>query len=138
MHLCMSFALQQKITLEQKLFGTFTLESLGTCPKCGHTLTEHEILNGFSDDPHDFKTACPVCGENFLSNLIVKDNETEESRELEPITFMCSDQTLEAMRDIIKERGRIGITYLGKYNRQLFYNMVKHFGSYAKALQMLN
>lgn len=134
----MSFALRQKITLEQKLFGIFKLESLGTCPKCWYTLTEKEILNGFSDDPYDFKTACPICGENFLSNLIVKDKETGENKELEPITFMCPDQTLEAMRDIMKERGRIGITYLRKNNRQLFYNMVKHFGSYAKALQMLN
>lgn len=126
----------QKLTLEQKFFGRFTMASLATCPKCGHILTEKEIMSGFGDDPYDFKTACPKCGNNFLSNLIIKSSEKE--KEPEPVVFMCRIQTLEAMSDIIKERGRIGISYLGKNNRQLFYNMVKHFGSYTKALQNLN
>lgn len=139
MRLLLSCELRQspKLTLEERFFGNFMSLSLAICPSCDYCLSDNEILDGFSNDPYDFKTTCPKCNSKFLANLIIKDKKTGEEKEATPVILMCEVQTVEAMRVIIKERGQIGISYLGKNNRQLFYNMIRHWGSYKRALANL-
>jgi CRISPR/Cas system CMR-associated protein Cmr1 (group 7 of RAMP superfamily) len=129
---------EQKLNLEQKVFGNIITVSQGICPICNHQLSDKEILKGFSKDPYDFNTTCPKCGKRFLSYLIIKDKETEEKKETVPVVFMCQEQTLHAMKEIKEKKGKIGVAYLGKNNRQLFYNMIRHWGTYKSAIQMLN
>ena len=124
-----------KLTIQQKHFGDFVSESLGRCPKCKHLLDDKEIRAGFSEDPRDFRTTCPKCGEKFLAHLIIKDPVTDKKKEVEKIVFMCPAQTLSAMKKLLATRGKIGIAYLAKHNRQLYYNMVRHWGCYEKAYQ---
>ncbi len=139
MMLSMSFnqRQEQKLSLKQKVFGDFISTSHAICPACNNQLSDDEIRAGFSNDPHNFDTTCPKCGRKFLSHLIIKDKETGKEKETEPVIFMCEAQTLYAMRHLKEERGKIGITYLGKNNRQLFYNMVRHWGSYERAIQQI-
>ncbi|HCB51942.1 TPA: hypothetical protein DEP21_05270 [Patescibacteria group bacterium] len=128
----------QKLSLKQKVFGNFISISRAICPNCNHQLDDNQIIAGFSNDPYDFHTTCPKCRKKFLSYLIIRDSETNEEKELTPIVFMCKVQTLQAMKTIKEKRGKIGISYLGKNNRQLFYNMIRHFGTYGNSISMLN
>ena len=134
--LSLSCRQEQKISLNQKYFGDFVSTTLGLCPKCGHKMITEEIIAGFSESSTDFRTTCPICGEKFLSYLIIKDKLGNE-REAEPVVYLCRPQTLFAMEEVKKDRGRIGIAYLAKNNRQLFYNMIRHFGTYEKAMLSL-
>jgi len=129
-----SVRLEQKITLRQKHFGDFICTTNAVCPDCKRIVNTEEIMAGFSDNPYDFNTTCPNCKKRFLSHLIITDKETGKGKELFTVVFMCQAQTLEQMKIIKKERGRIGIAYLAKHNRHLFYNMIKHWASYEKAL----
>lgn len=151
MNLSQSFGQEQSLELEQRLslsqrqmlsFGDFTTTSYGKCTKCGHELTEKEILAGFSDDPYDFRTTCPKCEEKFLSNLMIKrddDKDVNSGKEkFEQVTFMCPNQTLNQMKTVKDARnGRIGITYLADHDRQLFYNIIRHWGTYENGLEAL-
>ncbi|MFA6355071.1 MAG: hypothetical protein WCW65_01445 [Candidatus Paceibacterota bacterium] len=129
---------EQRISLKQKYFGDFISVPSALCPKCGHKLNTKEIIAGFSESPIDFNTTCSVCGEKFLSYLIIKDKESGKEKETEPVIYMCRAQTLFAMEEIKKNRGKIGIAYLAKNDRQLFYNIIRHFGAYEIAIQNLS
>jgi len=137
MFLGLACKLEVKLKLVQDYFGDFISTPHGVCPNCKHELSSDEILAGFSTNPYDFNTTCPKCEEKFLSHLIITDKKTDKEKELTPVIFMCQAQTLQEMETIKKERKRIGIAYLGKNNRQLFYNMVRHWGSYEKAIQQI-
>ncbi len=121
---------KDKIT---RFFGDFTSTPLAVCPSCKHELTDEEIRKGFSTDPLDFNTTCPKCGTRFFASLII----SVDGRVVEQITYFCPDQTLHQMKTIKVERGRIGIVYLGKHDRQLFFNIVRHFRTYNQGLKRL-
>jgi hypothetical protein len=127
--------LEQKLSLKQKHFGDFVSIATGICTNCVYELSPEEILAGFSSNPLDFFTTCPKCGQKFLSHLIITEKSTGEEKETEPVIFMCEAQTLHAMREIKNKRGRIGIAYLAKNNRQLFYNMVRYWATYELAME---
>ena len=129
--------LEQKHSLKQMHFGDFTSTATGVCPKCKYELSSDEIIVGFSSSPTDFFTTCPKCQQRFLSHLIIKAKSTGEEKETERVVFMCEAQTLHAMKEIKDKRGRIGIAYLGINNRQLFYNMIRHWATYEAAMKVL-
>jgi hypothetical protein len=128
---------EHRLSLAQLYFGNFVSTPNGICPKCNHVLSTDEILKGFSASPTDFNTSCPKCGEKFLSHLIITDKETGKEKETMSVTFLCSAQTLHKMKIAKAKRGKIGIAYLSKYDRPLFYNMVRHWGTYEKAMDVL-
>ena len=131
--------LTQKLTIKQSqllYFGDSVSTPKGICPNCKHELNEDEIRAGFSDDPKELRTTCPKCQERFLAHLIIefKDGETAT----EQVVFLCPVQTLDQMRAIKEKRGRLGIKFLSEHDRQLFYNLIRHWGAYDKALKAMN
>ncbi|MCX6745868.1 MAG: hypothetical protein NTX00_02490 [Candidatus Parcubacteria bacterium] len=130
--------LKQRLSLKQQIslyFGHFITTPRGICPNCGHKLSERQIKKGFSADPQEFRTTCPKCGHKFFANLII--NHKNGSNRVENVYYICPIQTLNQMRQIKEKRGYLGITYLAKKNRQLFYNIIKHFGTYPLGLKAL-
>lgn len=130
--------LRQSLSLKQYIemnFGNFISKPEAICPECGHRLKKKEIIEGFSDNPHELRTTCPKCGHQFLATLIISNPDSKE--EIETVSFICPVQTLEKMSEIKKQRGRLGVTYLAKNNRELFYNMIRHWGTYPKAIKAL-
>ncbi len=134
----LSLSLRQRLSLKQQIsfhFGNFITTPRGVCLKCGHKLSEKQIKKGFSDDPQEFRTTCPKCGHRFLAHLII--THKNGRNQTENVVYMCTVQTLEQLKQIKEKRGRIGIAYLAKKNRQLFYNIIRHWGSYPLGLQAL-
>jgi len=128
----LSLSLKQRITQH---FGNFITTPRGVCPKCEHKLSEKQIKKGFSNDPQEFRTTCPKCGHRFLAHLII--THKNGRNQTENVVYMCTVQTLEQLQQIKEKRSRIGIAYLSKQNRQLFYNIIRHWGSYPLGLQAL-
>jgi hypothetical protein len=100
------------------------------------TLNEKDIRAGFSDNPQELRTTCPKCQKKFLANLIIEFQDGEKKTEI--VNFICPEQTLDQMKSIKQSRGCLGIKFLSEKNRQLFYNMIRHWGTYNKALQAMN
>ena len=133
-HQDQSCKLTQK-QLQIQLFDDFIITPHANCTNCNHHLNNDEIIAGFSENPIDFTTKCSKCGTRFLSSLII--NFVNKEAKVEKVTYMCLNQTLHAMKTLKQKRGRLGIKYLAKNDRQLFYNIIKHFGRYANAIAAL-
>lgn len=128
----LSLALKQRQTLH---FGNFVSVPQGICPNCKHKLSEKQIKAGFSEDPQEFRTTCPKCFHRFLANLII--TRRNGQKKTETVIYLCPHQTLFQMEGIKEKRGRIGIAYLAKKDRQLFYNIIRYWGSYSLGLKAL-
>lgn len=130
--------LGQKLTLKQAVslyFGDFVSTPKGICPECQHQLNEKEIMAGFSENPAEFRTTCPKCKTRFLAHLIITHKGGEKV--VEEVAFLCPVQTLDKMRAIKEKRGRLGVKFLAQNDRQLFYNMIRHWGAYDEALKAM-
>ena len=114
-------------------FGHFQYEEVAVCPTCRHGLTADEIEAGFTTNVFDLTTGCPVCQTRFLAHLII----SVDGEETERVHYICPDQTLQQMKELLAEQGEIDITYLALYNRQLYYNIVAHFGDFRSGLLKL-
>jgi len=129
--------LKLQINLKQRIeinFGDFVSRPKAHCPKCHHKLSEKEILKGFSDSPTVFETTCPKCGAKFLANLIItrKDGKVQKSQ----VIYLCPQQTLYQIKVWQSKRhGKLGVSFLAKNDRQLFYNIIRHFGTYKEGLK---
>jgi DNA-directed RNA polymerase subunit RPC12/RpoP len=128
--LCLSLKMRQKLH-----FGDFVSTPKGICPNCRHQLDEKEIKAGFSDDPQELRTTCPNCSHKFLAHLII--TRKNEGGKVEEVIYLCKIQALDQLLHIKQKRGRIGIAYLAKNDRQLFYNIIRHWGSYSLGLKAL-
>lgn len=125
------------IDLKQELklsFGNFIITPNGTCPKCKYAMNDKEILKGFSDDVYDVHTTCCKCGHRFLSNLVITPSDRRSKKEPEIVTWYCPAQTLQALRDMDDVEN---VEDIAENHRHIFYNCVKNFGSYEKALEKL-
>jgi ribosomal protein S27AE len=99
------------------------------CPKCGKELTVPEIIKGFRDDPQDFTTACPRCGERFMAKAV---NRSSVGRG--EFTFFCALQTLDQLK---------GLEILDKPTLQsrepaIYYSAMMHYGSLNHAFRRIN
>ena len=103
-------------------------------------LTEKEIKKGWSGDPIDYNTTCPKCDTRFVSHLIIQETKPpkpkQKKREFR-VEYLCPEQTLHRMKKIKDTRGRIGIKFLSDHYRSLYYNIVRHFGTYKNSLVAL-
>lgn len=102
-------------------------KSEAECPKCSRKLKPLEILKGFSDDPTDFRTTCPKCGERFSARLVCRDATGSIS-----VAFYCPSQTLDQLRSHVapvvpQEFKR---TYPNVYR-----SAIVHFGSLGAAFK---
>ena len=58
--------------LLQVLFPSLHINTdMETCPKCNSSLTRSQILDGFADDPNNYKTQCPICSHWFVAYFSV-------------------------------------------------------------------
>lgn len=104
----------------------------GTCPKCGHTMTEDDVRAGWRRDPLDFTTECPKCHTRFEAHLLL----TRDGESVGAHVYLCQDQLFHGLQQA--ERGaskRLGLVYLAEKHPQLLWNMIRHFGSYKDGLQ---
>ena len=124
----------QKLSLKLKCFPDFISTPKGVCPTCRYILTDEEITKGFSSDPIDIKTTCPKCSTRFTSKLVIDEHERDNDFEVD---HLCRDQTLHRMSVIKHCNGRIGIKWLSDNYRPLYYNIVRHFGTYENGLKAL-
>jgi len=134
----LALGLKQSLSLkmQQKLhFGDFISTPKGRCPRCGLQLDEEQIKAGFSADPQELRTTCPNCRYKFLAHLII--TRKNEGGNVEEVIYLCKIQALEQLLHIKQKRSRIGIAYLAKNDRQLFYNIIRHWGSYSLGLRAL-
>lgn len=107
----------------------------GICPECNYDLNEKQISQGWNDDPLDYTTKCPQCNTRFVSQLVI----THENDVQQEFEYLCLDQLYHALNSVRRGKKNIlGITYLHKNHEYLLWNMVKHFGTYEKALVYMN
>lgn len=105
------------------------------CPTCHYALSEEEIRAGWRQDPHDFTTACPKCGERFAAALRIFFERKEEHG---GVRFLCIPQ-LKAAAEAV-QRGpsrRLGVAFLFEEHPEVLFNMIRHFGSYERARKAL-
>ena len=130
----MSMRLTTKLSLKLSCFPDFISKPLGQCPNCKHKLTGEEIKAGFSNSTIDIRTTCPRCGMRFISNLMIDEHIKKNKFKVE---YLCQSQVLHRMMKIKEKRGRIGIKWLSDHKRPLYYNIVKHFGTYENGLEAM-
>ena len=130
----LDLSLQQRLSLKLECFPDFISKPSGICPTCRHDLTDKEIRKGFNSDPIDIKTMCPKCGTRFTSQLIIEEHERDSGFKVD---YLCEIQTLHRMSVIKHHRGKLGIRWLSDHYRPLYYNIVRHFGTYENGLKEL-
>ncbi len=113
------FALRLELLL---VLGGTNYRPKAVCPKCGHVLTDAEILKGFNRDPNDLLTTCPKpdCRERLRAHL--RWSSSAGSAELQ---FFCPTQTTHALE------GRQGRSpeELEKDNPSVYHSAITHFGT---------
>lgn len=102
----------------------------GQCPSCFHQLTISEILKGFSDDPYDIRTTCPLCKHRFIAQMLGKSEAGSIS-----FPFFCPAQTLQEMED--KALWHLKPENFMKHHRSVYASAIFHFGTLAGAFQKI-
>lgn len=104
------------------------------CPACRYSLSEDEIRAGWRQDPHDFTTACPKCGERFAAALRI----FFERKEEDGVRFLCIPQLKAAAEEVRRGKNRrLGVKFLFEEHPEVLFNMIRHFGSYERARKAL-
>lgn len=104
------------------------------CPACQYSLSEEEIRAGWRQDPHDFTTACPKCGERFTAALRI----FFERKEGDGVRYLCMMQLKAAIKAVQRGKsGRLGVEYLFEKHPEVLFNMIRHYGSYERARKAL-
>lgn len=104
------------------------------CPACQYSLSEDEIRAGWRQDPHDFTTVCPKCGERFAAALRI----IFEKKEGEGVHYLCIPQLKAAAEAVRRGKSRrLGVAFLFKKHPEVLFNMIRHFGSYECARKAL-
>lgn len=103
----------------------------GECPECGYVLDEEEICAGWRNDPLDFTTQCPGCGQRFIAHLHAKNQRTGKS---ESFDYLCPNQLFWRLKVLIAnhERKFLGKVFLHRNDRCALFNLIRHFGSYER------
>lgn len=102
----------------------------GVCPRCEHRLTPAEIIKGFTSDPFDYTTKCPVCNYRFQPELTAL---TASGGRIS-YHFYCSTQTLEQLQDVSPSLTK---EELRREHGAIFYSAVFHFGSIGAAFKKI-
>jgi len=125
----MSLEIRHETVLKLQL--SYNTKILALCPNCNHSLTNREVKEGFGNDPYDFNTTCPKCGEKFKS-LIIASRKAEEYS----FTHMCFCQTQQALIDFQNKYGRvISRSALERDNPGLYFNIIYYFETLEKGLK---
>ncbi len=97
------------------------------CGKCGHELSDMEIMNGFNQDPSDFTTACPKCQSRFFPTLF--------SSGVGSITtpYYCPMQTLDQLVALKEMRP----DYFRVHALAIYNSAIIHFGGLAQAFKRI-
>lgn len=99
------------------------------CPDCFHKLSLAEILQGFNDNPQDYTTGCPQCGQRFVASLVSFGQASSIH-----LNFYCPCQTLDLLRGKEQESPE-GIS---RWNASVFQSAVIHYGSLRKAFEQID
>lgn len=99
----------------------------GLCISCGYKLRLEEVLRGFSSNPHDTTTLCPICKSRFQPMLVRK----TRSGSVE-IPFYCHGQTLQKLRDD-KKLEKLSPCGFKEKDQPLFASIRAHFGTIGAA-----
>jgi hypothetical protein len=119
---------ETRAELAQTLRGE-KFEPSARCPKCSRKLTAVEILKGFNDNPTDFTTACPKCGERFPASLI---NYGRVFRT--ELQFYCARQVVEQLRGF----DHFTPEEISRANQSVFQSAIYHFGSLRQAFEKID
>jgi len=132
----LSLNLSQSLTLRQRialLIQETVITPDGVCPGCGHKLSEEEIQAGWRNDPRDYTTKCPKCSKRFVALLRLTDN---EKKEIGSHNYLCRIQLFAELKSVQRGKsGRLGMYFLTEKHPELFWNMIRHFGSYKLGLE---
>ena len=85
----------------------FPVDHVVYCPGCDFKLTRSDVQVGFLDDPYDFDTTCPDCGDRFSTLDVVCSAKTTDKRQ-----FVClsKEQTRAAYHEVLDRYGD-GVTH---------------------------
>lgn len=105
------------------------------CPECDHKLSYAEIVHGFTNDPKDFRTTCPVahCRHRFEPTALL-----DATKGIGHV-FMCALQTKDAMMEkwIITPSTPPPPQELRRVAPNIYYSAVFHFGSLKTAFEKI-
>lgn len=104
-------------------------EPRAVCTKCGHALTDLEIMKGFNDDPNDYTTGCPLCSTRFQPRMVHRAIGGTIER-----AFYCPMQTLDRLTGL--ENTPLAELMSGE-NASVYYSAVAHFGGIKQAFRKL-
>lgn len=119
-------------TLEVEMaLALIVLVPSGVCPECGYGLDEEEVCAGWHNDPLDFTTRCPKCGQRFIAHLHARNQKTGL---VESFDYLCPEQLFWKLKVLIAdhERQLLGKVFLSKNDRCALFNLIRHFGSYKR------
>lgn len=117
------FALKMSLIRELRLEK---YEPRGSCPNCLRELTSIEIIEGFNEDPNDFTTKCPKCGERFTPLLIC----FGPASRIE-LPFYCKCQILA----LIADKAHLPPEQLSQKYPAVYRSAVVHFGGIVNAFK---
>lgn len=141
--------LEQRLTLEHRLVHDKVITPIVVCPRCEKRF-DPDREGGWSNDPYDYHITCIGCGHRFRGALQVEPRATSvvnERTDRLPIPrtdvfgYLCSVQTLQALRDIRdgrQPRRFPGLAWLHANRPDVLYSAVSHFGSVDEARKRLN
>jgi DENN (AEX-3) domain/uDENN domain/dDENN domain len=55
----------------EQVFPFLTIHTEDTCEECNRPMNDGEIRNGWTTDPNDYTTKCPMCGDRFVARFVV-------------------------------------------------------------------
>ena len=122
----------------QSLFPSLHIETdMETCPKCSVALDRSEILDGFADDPNNYKTRCPKCQHSFVAYFSVLCNSQDwvgTQGPKSPLYFTALSPWVlkkEMLTMLVQSRGstgnRVGAQHLRHESSTIFWNLVLYF-----------
>jgi len=105
-----------------------------TCPFCG-CIVKPAKENWVSSST-DCRMICSSCGKRFQGLLQIFD---QEGVDVGTYHFLCPDQTLYEMRQILSRTGRkyLGEKFLHDKYPEVYFSLLKNFHAYEKARKML-
>jgi hypothetical protein len=110
-----------RLELVSQIHGVVYTPDL-SCPNCNHEVGLVDILKGYSADPTDLHTTCPICEKKFVAQI--------RSGPVE-LVWYCPMQTIEALRGFVRKSPVQILTA----NPSLYHSAVTHFGGVANAFR---
>jgi len=138
--LSLSLQLEQKQLLTHRLLlkqevAQAKIEPDTACPKCKRKHSDEELREGWNDDPYDFTTQCKNCEHRFIAILDVEGDSTKVP--VGSFHYLCPDQLHTALEDLLEytKRRNLGTKFLLDNRPDLFWNMIRHNGTYELGLK---